>query len=145
MNTLAWLLTYFLPLAMIAFGTLTQGDDSAWSFSLFVYAPIAAIGASILILRYKRIHDCCGMGLFHILTVVLAVMILPGYWSRVTIQRDHIGAGFDASYVGSFEAERWHFWWAPVMTGLTAVIVFLVIYAFRKAKTQITPSVSSQI
>ena len=140
MNALAWLLTYALPIALIAFGSVTQGDDGPWTLSLFVFAPVASVGAVTLLLRRDRIYDYRWMGMIHILTAILAIRILPGYWSRVTIRRDHIGAGFDQSYVGVLEAASWHFWWAPVMTGLSVAIVFLAIHAMTKTKRHNKPA-----
>ena len=136
MNALAWLLTYALPLAIIAFGTVTQGDDGPWSFSLFVFAPVAAIGAVILLIRRRSLYEFRWMGLLHILTVILAIRILPGYWTRVTINHNHIGAGFDQSYEGAFEAAAWHSWWAPVMTLLSVIVALLAVDAVTKTKAQ---------
>lgn len=131
MNALAWLLTYALPIALIAFGTVTQGDDDAWWGSLFIIAPVATIGCLMLSLTSGSIRRYRWMSVFHLVTVLLASTILPGYWVRVTIARDHIGAGFSTDYVRSFDPELWHFWWAPVMTGLVAWVIFLTVRAFR--------------
>lgn len=135
------ILTYALPLAIIACGTVTQGDDGPWQFSLFILAPLAAIGAVILWIRRSDIRKLRWMSVIHIVTLIAAVRVLPGYWSRVTIAGDHIGAGFSRAYVGAFHPEPWHSWWAPTMTGLSMAIAALVIYAFihRKAE-QAVPS-----
>jgi len=130
MNALAWLLTYSLPIALIAFGTVTQGDDDAWRASLFIFAPIAAFGCVVLSIRRRNVRCFRWMGTFHLVTILLAISILPAYWTRVTIARDHIGAGFNSDYVQSFEPESWHFWWAPVMTALTLWVAFLAVLAF---------------
>jgi len=42
MNAIAWLLTYLLPIALVAFGTVTQGDDDPWRLSFFIFAPVVA-------------------------------------------------------------------------------------------------------
>ena len=134
MNPLAWLLTYALPIALIAFGTVTQGDDDAWWGSLFVFAPVATVGCLILALTVRSVRCYRWMSTPHLLTALLAIKLLPGYWTRVTIARDHIGAGFSPDYVGAFDPELWHFWWAPVMTALVAWVIFLAVRAFRTKK-----------
>jgi hypothetical protein len=136
MNAIAWLLTYSLPIAIIAFGTLNQGDDGPWSMSLFVFAPLALIGSVILLLRLRRIYEYSWMGVFHIITAILAFRILPAYWTNATIGGDHIGAGFDQDYIGVFEASRWHFWWAPTMTVISAFVVILAFIAITMNSAQ---------
>ncbi len=136
MNTLAWILTYALPLAIIACGTVTQGDDGPWRFSLFILAPLVAIGAAILWVRRSDIRRLRWMSVIHIVTLIAAVRVLPEYWSRVTIAGDHIGTGFNRDYVGAFHPEKWHSWWAPTMTGLSMAIAALVIYAFIQRKAE---------
>ena len=131
MNAVGWLLTYSLPIALIAFGTVTQGDDDAWRVSLFLLSPIAVIGCLMLSILRKKAKSFRWMGAIHIITILLAVVILPGYWARVTIARDHIGAGFNSDYVGAFEPEIWHCWWAPVMTLLVVWVALLGGCAFR--------------
>lgn len=132
MNALAWLLTYTLPLAIAAYGTVNQGDDGPWCFSLFVLAPISSVGILVLWRRREQIDRFRWMCIIHILTIILAVRILPDYWSRVTIRRDHIGAGFHPDNVGSFEPSTWHYFWAPVMTILSILTVIIVMLAFKQ-------------
>ena len=136
MNTLGWLLTYTLPVAIITFGTVTQGDDDAWRASMFFFAPIAALGIGILWIGRAHSRRFRWMSVIHVLTVILAIRILPGYWTRVTIGNDHIGAGFDREYVGAFEPKSWHFWWAPIMTSLSLAVAFLAINAFKKTQAE---------
>ena len=134
MSALGWLLTYALPVAIMAFGSVTQGDDDAWRASMFIVAPIAALGIGILWIGRAHNRRFRWMSVIHVLTVILAIRILPGYWTRVTVGHDHIGAGFDREYVGAFQPEAWHLWWAPIMTSLSLAVAFLAIDAFTKTQ-----------
>ena len=110
-----WLLTYFLPWAILAFSTVTQGDDGPWMFSLFCIAPVVALGFALLAFSWRDLSQWRWFGAFHVITIVIAARTLPGYWERVTLARDHIGAGWSADYIGSFQPKWWHFWWAPLL------------------------------
>lgn len=127
---IGWVLTLFLPWALVAFGTVTQGDDDAWRASLFFFAPVVAVGFVLLGLSWRRLGQSRWMGCGHIVTLILAVRILPAYWTRVTLARDHIGAGFSTDYIRSFEPEWWHFYWAPVMTFLVICAVLFNVVAW---------------
>jgi hypothetical protein len=129
-----WLPTYFLTLALLAFGTLTQGNDGLWWISLFVFAPIA--GLSILYIHCRPAATKTGLWLAagHVGTLTIGVAVLPGYWRRVTLARDHIGAGSNADYIGAFEPARWHWCWAPVMTLLLLGLVSAIFCSLRQMK-----------
>ncbi len=131
----AWLLTYLLPWALLAFGTVTQGDDGPWMFSLFFYAPMIALGFLLLAVRWRDLPRDRWFGCFHIITLVVAARVLPAYWQRVTLARNHIGAGFSADYIGSFEPEWWHSFWAPTMTLLVFCAVLVNILAWFRRTT----------
>lgn len=131
----AWLLTFLLAAALLAFGTASQGDDGPWIFSLFFAAPIAAIGFVYLGLRWRELPRYRWLGSFHIITVAIATQMLPAYWERVTFAGDHIAAGHSADYVRSFEPEWSHSLWAPVMKLLVfAAILFSLLAWLRPAK-----------
>jgi hypothetical protein len=136
MNAFAWLLTYALPLALIANGTLNQGDDNPWCFSLFYLSPLVAVGCLTLSLRVRTIRRFRWMSLFHLVTIFLAAIILPNYWMLVTIAQDHIGAAFDSSIADIHDPEAWHAWWAPIMTVLMVWVVCLIYLAFRASYTK---------
>jgi hypothetical protein len=114
--TPAWLLRYLLPWAMLAFGTVTQGDDGPWMLSLFFLAPAVALGFVLLGIYWGRLHHRRWLGLLHVVSVLIAARVLPGYWQRVTLARDHIGAGFSTNYIQAFEPAWWHSVWAPMMS-----------------------------
>ena len=135
MTTPGWLLTYFLPWTMLAFGTVTQGDDGPWMFSLFFLAPAVALGFVLLGLYWRHLRHRRWLGLLHVVSIIVAVRVLPGHWQRVTLARDHIGAGFSTDYIGAFEPEWWHFFWAPVMTLLVFCAVLFNVVAWTRPKT----------
>jgi hypothetical protein len=130
---IGWLLTYLLPLALIAFGTATQGDDSEWAGSLFLFGPIVALGIFLLLLSWSSLHKHRLLGVGHLLSLCLAIIILPNYWQRVTFGGSHIAAGMSEDYIDSFAPEPWHAFWAPVMTiFVVAVVVFNIVAWKRK-------------
>lgn len=117
-----WWLTYLLPWALLAHGTVNNGDDTPWILSLFCFAPIVVLGFVLLTRRWRALWSGRWFGLPHIGTFVLAARVLPIYWQRVTISGGHIGAVVDAEY-GSMQPAPWHAFWAPVMT----VLVFFAM------------------
>jgi RsiW-degrading membrane proteinase PrsW (M82 family) len=132
---IGWSLTFLLPLAMLAFGTVTQGDDGPWMFSLFFLAPLVTLGFLLLAAAWRRLPEHRLIGLVHIVSVVVAFRMLPGYWRRVTLARDHIGAGFSPDNIGSFAPEWWHFHWAPAMTLLLFCAVLFNVLAWTRRAT----------
>ncbi len=131
-----WIPTYFLTLAMAAFGTVTQGDDDAWFTSLFLFAPISAVAIIWILFRPAANRHVLWFALAHILTFCLGVIVLPAYWLRVTLGHDHIGAGFSEDYVKSFEPARWHTFWAPVMTALLIALIVAIVRSIRARQSQ---------
>ena len=136
MNAIGWMLTYFLPLGLIAFGTVNQGDDGPWMVALFFFAPLALIGGLILSLRFRSLSKNWGWAVVHFLTLFLCIRILPDYWIKVTLSGDHIAAGFSSDYIGVFSAAHWHFWWAPLMTSLSVFVLLLVGFTIYQTRAQ---------
>jgi hypothetical protein len=130
-----WSLTFLLPIALLAFGTVTQGDDGPWMFSLFFLAPVVALGFLLLTLARREVPYHRIIGLVHIVTFVIAARVLPGYWLRVTLARDHVGAGFSPDVAGHFDPEWWHGFWPPVMTLLVFCAVLFNILAWMRRTT----------
>lgn len=133
-TTPAWLLTYLLPWAMLASGSVTQGNDGPWMFSLFFLAPAGALGFVLLGVYWRDLRHRRWLGLLHVVSIIVAVRVLPGYWHRVTLGRDHIGAGLSTDYVQSFESEWWHSFWAPLMTLLVFCAVLFNVVAWTRPK-----------
>ena len=135
MVIVGWSLTFLLPLAMLVSGTVTQGDDDPWLFSLFFVAPVAAFGFLLLAAARQDVPRHRIIGLVHLVTLFVAVRVLPGYWQRVTLAPDHIGAGFSRDYVSSLEPDWWHPLWAPLMTSLVFCAVVFNVYAWIRRPT----------
>ena len=134
MVIVGWSLTFLLPLALLAFGTVTQGDDGPWMFSLFFLAPAVGFGFLLLAAARRDVPEHRIIGFVHIITVIVAVRVLPGYW-RATLARNHVGAGFSPDVAGHFDADWWHCLWAPVMTLLVACAVLFNILAWTRRTT----------
>ena len=131
MKILGWLATYALPIAILAFGTVTQGDDRPWLVALLLFAPIVVIGLLILILGHRDLYRNRWFALPHVITLYAGVAKLPNYWVAVTFGGDHIGAGFSKEYLDTFVPESWHLYWAPVMTILLMMVIGLSVLAFQ--------------
>ena len=130
MIIVGWSLTFLLPLALLAFGTGTQGDDGPWMFSFFFLGPTVLFGFLLLAASWRELPKHQMIGLVHFVTLVIGFRVLPGYWQRVTFGGDHLIAGFLAESARSFEAEWWHPLWAPLMTVLVACAVAFNVAAW---------------
>jgi hypothetical protein len=135
MVIVGWSLTFLLPLALLVVGTVTQGNDGPWLFSLFFLAPAAALGFLLLAAARREVPQHRFLGLAHLVTLLFAIRVLPAYWRRVTLARDHIAAGFSADFIRAFEPEWWHVLWAPVMTSLLLCAVLFNAYAWMRRPT----------
>ena len=127
-----WLLTYLLPLALIANDTVNQGDDSAWAFGFFVLGSTIFLGLCLLFFANKYLYFCRGMSLFHIISIILGGLILPKYWQYVTFASNHIAAGMDIDYINRYEPEAWHPYWAPLMSFFILAILYLGYLSWKR-------------
>ena len=123
LQKIGWILSYFQIIVLMTFGTCTQGDDDPWRASL-IYSVVPFLGL-ILILVSSRNYRRSLIGIPHILSLFLILYNTPPYWLRVTIQGQHICAGFDKGYGGAYEPQLWHRLWAPWVTilGLSFVVI----------------------
>jgi hypothetical protein len=127
---IGWILSYLHIIAVIPFGTCTQGDDDPWRGSLF-FALIALFGFLLIILGSIKSNKKSFMGLPHFFSLILILFNTPSYWIRVTFQGRHICAGFNDEYLNSFDPELWHRFWAPIITIEGLIFVFLGYIFFR--------------
>jgi hypothetical protein len=124
-----WVLSYFILWVLIPFGTCTQGDDDPWLASFF-YSAVPLLGLVLILISSIKIRES-RMGLTHVLTLLLIVFSTPSYWIRVTFQGQHICTGFDNNCINTFEPEFWHRMWAPYVTILGLIFLFIGIVYYK--------------
>ena len=133
-TVLGWLLTYLLPLALIANGTANQGDDSPWAVSFFVLSPLILLGLCLLLCTRRYWHYFRWMGLYHILSILLGIIILPQYWQNVTFNGSHIASGMSDDYIDSFEPEVWHYYWAPLLSFYLLTVTYITYQSWKSPR-----------
>ena len=121
---IGWIFSYMNIIALVPFGTCTQGDDDPWKASFF-YAGIALIGLLILLVGLRDNNKYPVFGVPHLLSIILILWNITPYWTRTTFQGQHVCTVFTGVDFSDFETKIWHRLWAPLIT--TLEIVFIMI------------------
>lgn len=141
-----WVLSWLYPFLLVPplMTTAMQYSDDAWAVSFLIGIPLALVSLALIYFGGVSGQRSSFLAVPHILTVVLAFIVLPTYFWPSTILGQHLAAVKLGSVVSSSELATplWHRAFVPAHFFCLAAFAWLALHFHPRLNHESTTNVA---